>query len=101
MSWPSAALALKPGTQAKLIVIALTVDLRPIGLAMIKQIDPERRKELRTKALEHLEAARACLDETGDGVATYLVERTIDEVPTQLYAGLDPFSENWPAKKAR
>ena len=73
----------------------------PNRLSDVKQIDPERRKELRTQALEHLEAARACLDETGDGVATYLVERTIDEVTTQLYAGLDPFSENWPAKKAR
>jgi hypothetical protein len=62
-------------------------------------LDPERDKQLRTKTLEHLEAARACLDETGDGVGTYLIERAIDEVTTQLHAGLDPFSENWPAKR--
>jgi len=62
-------------------------------------IDPERRKQLRASALEHLEAARACLDESGDGVGNYLVERAIDEVTSQLYAALDPFSESWPTKK--
>jgi len=61
-------------------------------------VNPDRRKELRTKALEHLEAARACLDETRDGEGNHLVERAIDEVTTQLHAGLDPFTENWPAK---
>ena len=62
-------------------------------------IDPERRKQLRTKALEHLEAARACLDESGDSVGNYLVERAIDEVTSQLSPALDPFSADWPTKK--
>jgi hypothetical protein len=60
---------------------------------------PERRSELRAKALEHLEAARSCMDETGDGTANYLIERAIDEITSQLYPSLDPFSENWPTKK--
>jgi hypothetical protein len=36
----------------------------------IGPVDPERRKELCAKALEHLKAARACMDESGDGVGT-------------------------------
>jgi hypothetical protein len=63
-------------------------------------MSPERRSELRAKALEHLEAARACVDETGDGVGNYLIERAIDEITTQLYQGLDPLSENWPSRKS-
>src|SRR5947209_19283012 len=51
----------------------------PSAITCGMPINPERRKQLRTKALEHLEAARACLDETGDGVGNYLVERAIDE----------------------
>jgi hypothetical protein len=62
-------------------------------------IDPERRKQLRSKALEHLEAARACLDESGDSVGNYLVERTIDEVTSQQWPALDPFSADWPTKQ--
>jgi hypothetical protein len=62
-------------------------------------ITPERRTELRAKALEHLEAARACIDESGDGMSNYLVERAIDELTSQLYPALDPRSENWPTKK--
>jgi len=63
--------------------------------------DPERRRQLRTKALEHLEAARACLDESGDRVGNYLVERAIDEVTSQQWPALDPFSADWPTKPSR
>ncbi len=59
-------------------------------------LDPERRKQLRSNALEHLEAARSCLDESGDAVGNYLVERAIDEVTSQQWPALDPFSVDWP-----
>jgi hypothetical protein len=62
-------------------------------------IDPERRRQLRAKALEHLEAARACMDESGDGMGNYLVERDIDEITSQQWPSLDPFSEEWPTKQ--
>ena len=63
------------------------------------RVDPDRRKQLRAKALEHLEAARACMDESGDGMGNYLIERAIDEITSQLNPGLDPFSESWPTKQ--
>lgn len=62
-------------------------------------ITPERRTELGAKALEHLEAARACIDESGDGMSNYLIERAIDEITSQLHPSLDPFSENWSTKQ--
>jgi hypothetical protein len=65
----------------------------------IGPVDPERRKELRAKALEHLEAARACMDESGDGMGNYLTERAIDEITSQQWPALDPFSEGWPTKQ--
>lgn len=66
---------------------------------MSKEPTPEQRQELRTKALEHLEAARACIDEAGDATANFLIERAIDEITSQQWPALDPFSENWPTKK--
>jgi len=66
---------------------------------MPKQPTPERRRELRTKALEHLEAARGCIDEAGDATSNFLIERAIDELTSQLWPALDPFSEHWPTKK--
>jgi hypothetical protein len=59
----------------------------------------KRRNEFRAKMIEHLEAARACADETQDGAALYMIERALDEVTSQLYPYLDPFSENWPVKR--
>lgn len=41
---------------------------------------PARIRELREKLLEHLEAALAITDETGDALAGYLVESAIDHV---------------------
>jgi hypothetical protein len=40
----------------------------------------ERLTRLRAKALEHLEAARACIDETGDGTSNFLIERATDPI---------------------
>ena len=65
----------------------------------IGRVDPERRKALRAKALEHLEAARACMDESGDGMGNYLIERAIDEITSQQFPALDPFSEEWLTKQ--
>jgi hypothetical protein len=62
-------------------------------------ITPERRAQLRTKALEHLEAARACIDESGDGMSNYLIERAIDELTSQLYPGARSTFRNLADKK--
>ena len=59
----------------------------------------ERINQLRTKALDHLEAARACMDESGDGMGNYLIERAIDEITSQQWPALDPFSEGWLTKQ--
>lgn len=56
---------------------------------------------LRAKALEHLEAARACTDETGDGVGTFLIERAIDELVSQQFPALDPFSADWVTRRPK
>ena len=39
------------------------------------------------------------MDESGDGMGNYLIERAIDEITSQLYPSLDPFSESWPTKQ--
>lgn len=48
------------------------------------------RAELRPKALEHLEAALACMDQTQDGTAAYLIERAMDEIRQAQWPALDP-----------
>ncbi|MEA2880546.1 MAG: hypothetical protein QOF14_5742 [Hyphomicrobiales bacterium] len=67
----------------------------------IGPVDSERGTELRARALEHLEAARACMDESGDGMGNYLIERAIDEITSQQWPALDLFSEEWPTKQKR
>jgi hypothetical protein len=51
---------------------------------------PEHAKQLREKMLEHLEAALACADETGDAEAGYLIERALDQVRADHWPTLDP-----------
>ena len=41
------------------------------------------RAQLRAKALEHLEAAHACVDEAQDGGTCYLIGCAIDELRSQ------------------
>ncbi|MEA3095668.1 MAG: hypothetical protein QOJ04_7010 [Caballeronia sp.] len=48
----------------------------------------ERLTRLRAKALEHLEAARACVDGAGDAMSDYLIERAIDELTSQQWPAL-------------
>jgi hypothetical protein len=57
-----------------------------------RPVKPAHRSELRAKALEHLEGTQACMDESGDAMADYLIERAIDEITSQLYPWLDPLS---------
>jgi len=64
-----------------------------------RRIDPERRRQLRAKALEHLEAARARMDASGDGMGNYLIERATDEITSQQWPALDPFSKEQPTKQ--
>jgi hypothetical protein len=60
----------------------------------------ERLTRLRAKALEHLEAARACIDETGDATSNYLIERAIDELTSQQWPALpDNVVPIWPPQK--
>ncbi|MGB9367396.1 MAG: hypothetical protein WCE79_15415 [Xanthobacteraceae bacterium] len=69
------------------------------GKPDLSRAHPDRTHELRQTALEHLEAARACMDETGDRTGSYLIECAIVEINRQLRPQLDPWPENWPAKK--
>jgi hypothetical protein len=46
-------------------------------------------RELRAKAIEHLEAALALTDETGDRNAGLLTERAIQELRASLWPSLD------------
>ena len=47
---------------------------------MSDQTQAERRAVLRTKMLEHLEAALACANQTQNGGAGHHIERAMDEV---------------------
>lgn len=53
-------------------------------------LDPDRRKQLEKKLLEHLEAALATTDELNLGTAGYLVERALDEVRSVSWPHTDP-----------
>ncbi len=46
-------------------------------------------EELRSKAIEHLEAALALTDETRDRNAGILIERALDELRAALWPSLD------------
>jgi hypothetical protein len=41
---------------------------------------PARRAELRTKLMEHLEAAQALADETKDGAVGFYIESALDQL---------------------
>jgi hypothetical protein len=58
-----------------------------------------RARTLRQTALRHLEAARACIDKTGDRTGSYLIECAIVEIGRQLGPQPDACREDWPAKK--
>jgi uncharacterized phage-like protein YoqJ len=47
----------------------------------------EKFTELRSKMIDHLEAALALADETRDGMAGYLIESALDAVRAQLWPG--------------
>jgi hypothetical protein len=49
----------------------------------------DKTKELRAKAIEHLEAALALTDETRDNNAGVLIERALDELRSALWPSLD------------
>ena len=53
-------------------------------------MDPERRKQLQAKLIEHLEAAQAITDELGAAEGGYLVERALDEARAVHWPHLDP-----------
>lgn len=57
---------------------------------MGKPIDPERRRELQDKLLEHLEAAQAITDELAEPTAGYLVECALDEARSVAWPHTDP-----------
>jgi hypothetical protein len=51
---------------------------------------PEEINRFRTKMIEHLEAALALADETGDGAAGYMIEAALDTVRAEMWpANLD------------
>ena len=55
---------------------------------MSDQSQEERLAELRTKMLDHLEAALACADETKNGTAGHHIERAMDEVRSAQWPAL-------------
>ena len=57
---------------------------------MTNTIDPDRRKKLQEKLLEHLEAAQAITDELGLADGAYLVERALDEARSISWPHTDP-----------
>lgn len=57
---------------------------------MAKIIDPERRRQLGERLLEHLEAAQAITDELCEPMAGYLVERALDEARATHWPLIDP-----------
>jgi hypothetical protein len=51
---------------------------------------PEEMERFRTKTIEHLEAALALTDETGDGTAGYMIEAALDTIHPEMWpANLD------------
>lgn len=52
--------------------------------------DHPRITQLRTKAIEHLEAAQACCDEIGDGSAGYCIEQALDWLRSAQWPTTDP-----------
>jgi hypothetical protein len=51
---------------------------------------PEEIDRFRTKMIEHLEAALALADETGDGTAGYMIEAALDTIRSEMWpANLD------------
>ena len=51
---------------------------------------PEEIDRFRTKMIEHLEAALALTDETGDGTAGYMIETALDTIRSEMWpANLD------------
>ena len=55
---------------------------------MSDQTQAERLAELRTKLLEHLEAALVCANETKDSTAGHHIERAMDEVRSAQWPAL-------------
>jgi hypothetical protein len=55
---------------------------------MSDQIQAERLAELRTKMLEHLEAALAYANETKNSTAGHHIERAMDEVQSAQWPAL-------------
>ena len=49
----------------------------------------DKAEELRSKAIEHLEAALALTDESRDRSAGRLIERALDELRAALWPSLD------------
>jgi hypothetical protein len=49
----------------------------------------DKAEELRSRAIEHLEAALALTDETRDRSAGLLIELALDELRTALWPSLD------------
>ena len=58
-------------------------------------VNSDRILQLRGKALEHLEAAQACCDETQDGQAGYLIEQAMDWIRSTQWPTLDPNLERF------
>jgi hypothetical protein len=51
---------------------------------------PKDIDRFRTKMIEHLEAALALTDETGDGTAGYMIEAALDTIRSEMWpANLD------------
>lgn len=48
---------------------------------------PEQIMQLRSKIIEHLEAALALADETRDGMVGYLIETALDAVRAEAWPG--------------
>jgi hypothetical protein len=46
---------------------------------------PEEIDRFRTKMIEHLEAALALADETGDGTAGYMIEAALDTIRAEMW----------------
>ena len=55
---------------------------------MSDQIQADRFADLRTKMLQHLEAALACAVETKNGTAGHHIERAMDEVRSAQWPAL-------------
>lgn len=55
---------------------------------MSEQTQAERITELRTRMLEHLEAALACANETKDSTAGHHIERAMDELRSAQWPAL-------------